>query len=72
MTVPAVLLSGHHANIAKWRREQALITTLKKRPELLLKAELDKKDEEFLKAWAKEEENKNYTDLVYSIFNNNK
>lgn len=72
MTVPAVLLSGHHANIAKWRREQALITTLKKRPDLLLKAELDKKDEEFLKAWAKEEENKNYTDLVYSVFNNNK
>ncbi len=33
--VPEVLLSGHHANIEKWRREKSLETTLKKRPELL-------------------------------------
>ena len=33
--VPEVLLSGHHANILKWRHEQALINTAKKRPELL-------------------------------------
>lgn len=37
MQVPEVLLSGHHANIMKWRREQALITTAKKRPEMLEK-----------------------------------
>ena len=44
MAVPPVLLSGHHANIAKWRREQALITTYKKRPDLLQNAELSEED----------------------------
>ena len=34
-TVPPVLLSGHHANIMKWRHEQALLATAAKRPELL-------------------------------------
>ena len=38
--VPPILLSGHHANILKWRREQSLINTAKKRPELLEKCEL--------------------------------
>ena len=33
--VPEVLLSGHHANIEKWRREKALEVTIKKRPDLL-------------------------------------
>lgn len=47
--VPEVLLSGHHANIEKWRREQSLERTLNKRPELLEKAELGKKDKEYLK-----------------------
>lgn len=42
--VPEVLLSGHHANILKWRHEQALLTTLKKRPELLEKAQLSPTD----------------------------
>ena len=42
--VPEVLLSGHHANIQKWRHEQALLTTLKKRPELLEKIELTPSD----------------------------
>lgn len=36
--VPEVLLSGHHGNIEKWRREQALIRTAEKRPEMLKKA----------------------------------
>lgn len=44
MRVPEILLSGHHANIKKWRREQALITTAKKRPELLEKVELSDED----------------------------
>ena len=35
-----VLLSGHHANIEKWRREQSVIRTAKNRPDLLEKAEL--------------------------------
>ena len=42
--VPAVLLSGHHANIAKWRHEQSLITTYTKRPDLLDLSALPQKD----------------------------
>ena len=44
MRVPEILLSGHHANIAKWRHEQALIATAKKRPELLEKLEVTAED----------------------------
>ncbi len=40
--VPPVLLSGHHAEIAKWRREQSIQRTAKRRPDLLAKAELSK------------------------------
>jgi len=39
-SVPEVLLSGNHAQIAKWRREQAILRTLKRRPELLDRADL--------------------------------
>jgi len=39
-SVPEVLLSGNHAQIAKWRREQAILRTLKRRPDLLDKANL--------------------------------
>ncbi|MCF2554348.1 tRNA (guanosine(37)-N1)-methyltransferase TrmD [Faecalicatena contorta] len=38
--VPEVLMSGHHANIEKWRREQSVIRTAKNRPDLLEKADL--------------------------------
>lgn len=38
--VPEILLSGHHANIEKWRREQSVIRTAKNRPDLLDRAEL--------------------------------
>ena len=41
--VPEVLLSGHHDNVAKWRREQALLRTAEKRPDLLAKAVLTEK-----------------------------
>lgn len=47
--VPAVLLSGHHANIKKWRREQSLLETLRRRPELLEQAELSDADRAFLR-----------------------
>ncbi|MBR6335966.1 MAG: tRNA (guanosine(37)-N1)-methyltransferase TrmD, partial [Clostridia bacterium] len=47
--VPEVLISGHHANIQKWQREQSLITTLNKRPDLLEKAELSDENRVFLK-----------------------
>ena len=46
--VPDILLSGHHANVEKWRREQSIIRTLKNRPELLENAVLSKKEQKFL------------------------
>ncbi len=50
MQVPEVLLSGHHANIAKWRREKAIEITYSRRPEMLEDAELSKKEMIFLKS----------------------
>ncbi len=47
-TVPEMLLSGDHARIARWRREQALEHTAAKRPDLLDKAPLSQEDREFL------------------------
>ena len=47
--VPDILLSGHHANIDKWRREQSLIRTLERRPDLLKEAVLDENDRKFIK-----------------------
>lgn len=44
--VPEVLLSGHHANVEKWRREQSVIRTAKLRPDLLEKAELTEHERE--------------------------
>ena len=46
--VPEVLMSGHHANIEKWRHEQSLIRTAKNRPDLLEKAELTENDKKIL------------------------
>jgi tRNA (guanine37-N1)-methyltransferase len=40
MTVPDILLSGHHAEIAKWRRRQSILRTARRRPDLLARAEL--------------------------------
>ena len=47
--VPEVLLSGDHAKIEQWRREQSLLRTLKRRPDLLKSANLSKADIKFLK-----------------------
>jgi tRNA (guanine37-N1)-methyltransferase len=44
MEVPAVLLSGHHAEIDRWRRREALRRTLATRPDLLERAALDEQD----------------------------
>jgi len=49
MTVPEVLLSGHHARIEKWRREQAVIRTAQRRPDLLSGAGLTDREKELLK-----------------------
>ncbi len=47
--VPAVLLSGHHANVEAWRREQSVIRTAKWRPDLLEHAELTQKERQIVK-----------------------
>ena len=54
--VPEVLLSGHHGNIEKYRREKSLERTFERRPDLLEKAQLSKKDIEYIR---KLKENKN-------------
>ncbi len=46
--IPDVLISGHHAKINEWKRQESLRATLKKRPDMLEKAELSKADLEFL------------------------
>jgi len=46
--VPEILVSGDHGKIARWRREQALLRTFQRRPDLLEKAELSEKDRQFL------------------------
>ena len=51
MEVPAVLTSGHHANVDRWRYEQSLINTLNKRPDMIEKKELSKEDNDFLKTY---------------------
>ncbi len=48
--VPEVLLSGDHAKIEKWRREQALLRTFNKRPDMLEKTELSKADLKFIES----------------------
>ena len=53
-TVPDVLMSGHHANIAKWRREASLRRTYEQRPDLLGKAELSAADKKYLNILMKE------------------
>lgn len=52
--VPEVLLSGHHGNVDKWRREQSLKRTFERRPDMLDKAELTKADKKFLNTIANE------------------
>jgi tRNA (guanine37-N1)-methyltransferase len=48
--VPDVLISGHHAEINKWRRQQALYRTYKRRPDMLLKADLSVEDKVYLRS----------------------
>ena len=54
--VPEVLLSGHHENVDKWRREQSLKRTKDRRPDMLETADLSKKDKEFLEILDKSRE----------------
>lgn len=50
LEVPAPLLSGNHAEIARWRREQSLKRTAERRPDLLIQADLTDKDRLFLRS----------------------
>jgi tRNA (guanine37-N1)-methyltransferase len=54
--VPPVLLSGHHGQVARWRRERSLELTARRRPDLIAAAraagQLDSADEVFLKRLA--------------------
>lgn len=49
ISVPEVLVSGNHAAVAKWRREQALLATARRRPDLFKKVTLTPNDQEFLR-----------------------
>lgn len=62
--VPEVLLSGHHAKIEQWRREQSIVRTKQARPDLMEKAipELSKKEMKFYRALLEEE-----TDMASQI-----
>ena len=62
MEVPEVLLTGHHANIEKWRREQSLLRTLHCRPDMLETAPLTEKDQAFLLAAQKNMEQGNISE----------
>jgi len=53
-TVPEILLSGDHARIARWRREQALLRTWQRRPDMLLNAPLSDQDRKYLARLAEE------------------
>lgn len=56
MEVPAVLTSGHHANVDRWRYEQSLINTLEKRPDMLKNKKLSPEDEEFVNNYLRDKE----------------
>ena len=56
MAVPEILLSGNHAEIARWRRRQSLRRTFEKRPDLLKDAKLTPEEELFLKQLAEDQQ----------------
>ncbi|MDY5578203.1 MAG: tRNA (guanosine(37)-N1)-methyltransferase TrmD [Lachnospiraceae bacterium] len=60
--VPEVLLSGHHANIERWRREQSILRTYERRPDLFEDALYDKQDMKFIRETLGITRVKNYID----------
>ncbi len=54
-SVPPILLSGHHANIARWRRQMSLMRTRQLRPDMLENAELTAEDRAFLRSLDEEQ-----------------
>ncbi|HEX2149839.1 MAG TPA: tRNA (guanosine(37)-N1)-methyltransferase TrmD [Actinomycetota bacterium] len=53
--VPDILVSGHHANVVAWRREQALRRTFERRPELLKNASLTDEERRVVESWSDED-----------------
>ncbi len=51
MAIPEILVSGHHANLERWRREQSLRRTAARRPDLLAKAQLSDQERRMLQEW---------------------
>lgn len=56
LSVPEILLSGHHAKLEEWRRQQSLARTLARRPDLLSQVELSESDREYLAKLQKNDE----------------
>ncbi|CAH1203094.1 tRNA (guanine-N(1)-)-methyltransferase [Paenibacillus allorhizoplanae] len=57
--VPEMLLSGHHANVKKWRNKESLIRTLERRPDLLEGRVLSKEEKLWLAEWKKQKQEQN-------------
>jgi tRNA (guanine37-N1)-methyltransferase len=68
--VPPVLLSGHHGNVDRWRRNQSILRTLRSRPELLAEVTFDKKDRKFLQALLRDEAEESIDDAEKRILEN--
>jgi len=62
--VPDALVSGDHARVARWRREQALLRTWQRRPDLLDKADLDHADRKFLEQLKKEQNREDHLEEI--------
>jgi tRNA (guanine37-N1)-methyltransferase len=67
MKVPDVLISGHHANISKWRRQQSLLRTYLKRADMFDKLELSHEDLKLLKEALEEYKAKQNQDLIQNL-----
>lgn len=50
--VPPILLSGDHGKVDRWRRNQSILRTMERRPDLMEKAKLDKEDRKFIRTMA--------------------
>lgn len=51
--VPPILLSGDHGKVDRWRRNQSILRTMERRPDLMEKAKLDKEDRKFIRTMEK-------------------
>lgn len=54
LKVPDILVSGHHANVVAWRREQSIRRTFERRPDLLAAAPLTEKEQDEVRAWGED------------------